>query len=113
MKAWDYIIIGLAALLSLLPALFLPHAGADALVTVTVHGEVVYAGALSRNAVVEAGEGNTVTIAGGHAHMTHADCPDGVCLHGEANGAHPLVCLPNGVVVTVTKAEEAYDGLSY
>ena len=113
MKKWDYCIIGLAATLSLLPLIPPARGDAAARVTVTVGGETVYAGLLSDNATVPAGRGNVVTIENGHARMTRADCPDGLCLNGEATGAHPLICLPNGVVVTVETEEEALDGLSY
>ena len=113
MKKWDYGIIALVAALSLTPLLFLPRGDTAARVTVRVHGETVYTGRLGDDAVVEAGPGNTVTIEGGRARMTRASCPDGLCQNGEATYAHPLVCLPNGVVVTVEAGEEALDGLSY
>lgn len=113
MKTWDGIIIGIVAALSLLPLLLLPRVSSDAQVTVTVRGEIVYSGRMDEDAVVAAGAGNTVIIAGGHVRMQDADCPDGVCLRGEATAAHPLVCLPNGVVVSIAGGEAAYDGLSY
>ena len=113
MKKWDFVIIGAVVILSLLPLLLLPRAGGGARVTVAVAGETVYAGGLFENAVVEAGGGNTVTVQNGRVRMTRADCPDGLCLRGEATGAHPLVCLPNRVVVTVSGGEAEIDGVTY
>lgn len=107
----------LAAALSLLPLpLLLCQDGAGARVTVAQHGAVLYEGPLSRDATVETPDGgNVVEIRGGEARMAHASCPDGLCLHGAARPGMPLVCLPNGVTVTVTAGEEErpYDGVTY
>lgn len=114
MKKWDFCIIALAALLSLLPLFWLQRGNAAARVRVTVGGETVYTGFLSDDVTVRAGRGNTVTVRDGHVRMKSASCPDGLCLRGEATSVHPLVCLPNGVVVTLeTQGEEALDGLTY
>ena len=107
-------IILLAAALSLLPLLRLLFYGAADTVTVTSEGKTVYSGPLDTDRVVEL-PGNTVVISGGHVTMTEADCPDGLCMRGgEATPAHPVVCLPNGVVVTVSgKEDNGLDGVAY
>ncbi|SCW66351.1 hypothetical protein SAMN02910400_01780 [Lachnospiraceae bacterium C10] len=46
---------------------------------------------------------NKLTIQNGSAHMSHANCPDGLCIHQgkiNANG-QSIVCLPNKIVCTV------------
>ena len=114
MKKADVFIILLAAALSLLPLAALAGGGAGDTVTVTVDGETVYAGPLSQDTVVEL-PGNRVRIQDGAAIMEQASCPDGLCLRGgKATAAHPIVCLPHKVVVTVTAKEETgLDGVAY
>jgi len=57
--------------------------------------------------VVEGRDGVvTVRIADGRAWIAHAECPDGVCVRsGAAAPGRPVVCAPNGVVVSVRSAE--------
>ena len=118
MKRLDFLVIGLVALLSLLPlpVLAAQRAAGVATVTVTQRGETLYTGPLAEDAVVVTPDGgNTVEIRGGQAYMHFADCPDGLCVAaGSADAAHPVVCLPNGVVVAVTggETEGAYDAVS-
>ena len=53
-------------------------------------------------------EVNTVSISGGYAKMTYANCPDQLCVHQKKIHAlsETIVCLPNRVVVRVEGAEE-------
>lgn len=53
-------------------------------------------------------EMNTVTISGGNAKMTYANCPDQLCVHQKKIRAlsETIVCLPNRVVVHIEGAEE-------
>lgn len=112
MKKLDFVVIALVAALSLLPLAFLAR-GQAARVAVTQHGELLYEGPLENDAVVTA-EGCVVTIEDGRAVVSWADCPDRLCQTSAATPAHPLICLPNQLVVTVSRAEkEAYDGLAY
>ena len=79
MKKADWLVIFLAAALSALP--LLPLFGKQSADTVTVrsHGETVYIGALSKDAVIEL-PGNTIVVANGAVTMQSADCPDGTCM---------------------------------
>ena len=118
MKKGDVLLIALVAAPSLLPLpLLLPNTDASqARVTVAQRGVVLYEGPLSTDATVATPDGgNVVEIRDGRAYMKSADCPDGLCLHGTAQPGMPLVCLPNGVTVTITGDEEAesYDGITY
>ena len=112
MKKLDFLILGLIVALSLAPLLLLMHGEGDT-VRVTQHGELLYSGPLGRDARIEA-DGCIVVIEDGHAYMAEADCPDGLCLSaGNATRAHPVICLPNEVVISICGESEAYDGLAY
>lgn len=114
MKRADAVIIFIIAALSLLPLLLLPRGGEA--VTVTWRGETIYRGSRSADQRIVTPDGkNTVVIAGGRATMEKADCPDGLCISaGSATALRPVVCLPNEVVVTVSKGEESgYDALAH
>lgn len=116
MKKWDFVLIALVAALSLLPLAFLGGAG-GATVTVAQHGQTLYTGPLSEDfSITTPDGGNIIEIQNGQAHMLYADCPDGLCLHGAAQPHLPLICLPNGVTVTITRGgEEAepYDAITH
>lgn len=112
MKKLDFLIIALAAALSLAPLAFLRKSGVQT-VRVTQRDEVLYEGPLSQNAVVTAA-GCVITVQDGQARVTEADCPDGLCVKaGAAGPAHPVICLPNELAVTISRAEEAFDGVAY
>lgn len=114
-KKGDIVIVAAVVMLSLLPFLPRLYRGGEATVTVTQAGTVLYSAPLSEDAtVVTPDGGNTVVIRNGSVTMAEADCPDGLCLHGEAKASRPLVCLPNRVTVTVTNGKEvAPDAVSY
>lgn len=48
---------------------------------------------------------NTIAIENGYAYMKNATCPDKICVHtGKINdNSKDIVCLPNKVLVKVTK----------
>ncbi len=119
----DYIIIIAAVLLALvLPAWRVlsgaSRSGTD-MVRVTEDGRVIYEGPVSEDAVIETSDGgNRIAVRGGEVYMEHAGCRDQLCVKaGKATRTHPVVCLPNGVVVTVfggdaTGGEAPYDSVS-
>ena len=116
-KKLDWLIVLLTVLLSLAPLLPLLGSGSGtaARVCIEQHGEVLYEGSLTTDAVITTPDGsNTVCIENGTVRMIAADCSDGLCLaSGAASQARPIVCLPNEVTVTVTKEKEAeYDAVS-
>lgn len=71
------------------------------LTTVTGEREIVLSGDYGKN---------VVTVTNGHIKMKSADCPDKICVkHGDIdNGAAPIVCLPNRVVI---KLEDEASGV--
>ncbi|MBQ4629510.1 MAG: NusG domain II-containing protein [Clostridia bacterium] len=48
--------------------------------------------------------GNVILVENGRVSMVEADCPDKLCIKQGAitNGARPIVCLPNNVVIKIT-----------
>ncbi len=63
--------------------------------------------ALDEDAKLSINGTNTLVIHDGEAYMLEADCPDRVCINtGKiSNNTQSIVCLPNGVVVTVERSE--------
>lgn len=101
MKRADIAILIGILVLSLLPLAFVSAGGGEVFVTVTKNGSVVYRAPITRDAVIGL-DGNTVTVEHGRVYMSDADCPDRICIQtGDASSARPIVCLPNGVIVTV------------
>ena len=66
--------------------------------------------------VVDGKVTNIVTVKDKKADMTDADCPDKLCVMQKAisNENESIICLPNKVVVEVTKSEEKseYDSIA-
>ena len=60
-----------------------------------------------------AGE-NIITVSGGEIRITHADCPDQLCvLHGPlAEHGGPIVCLPNHLSVQWLHGSAGVDAIS-
>lgn len=59
---------------------------------------------------------NTVTAERGRIRVSHADCPDQVCVRQGwiSTGTVPIVCLPNGLVIRLEGpgAETDIDGVA-
>ena len=55
--------------------------------------------------------GNTILIEKSQVSMIEADCPDKLCVKqgAIANGARPIICLPNDIVVKLTDDENDTD----
>lgn len=72
-------------------------------VVVTVDGEAFGEYSLYVDAVYEIGEGNTLTVSGGEAYMSHADCPDKTCIKmGRVfRFGERIICLPNRVILEI------------
>lgn len=58
------------------------------------------------------GESNTVTVRDGRICVSHATCPDQVCVRQGwvSTDATPIVCLPNGLVIQVKGGDGDLDG---
>lgn len=58
---------------------------------------------------------NTIEAEPGRIRVAHADCPDQVCVDmgWRSDGAVPIVCLPNKLVIRIEKtAADEIDGLT-
>lgn len=110
-KPWDYVIVGIVAVLSLLSLLLFLRPDGET-VRVEQNGVVLYTGSIRTDHEVIA-DGATVSVLGGHVTVTTSDCPDKLCMQGEATATHPLICLPNRLVVTVVSEEVTPDAVSY
>ena len=108
-KRWDLLLIGGCLLLSaLLFAFFYLGSEEGAGVVVCVNGEET-----ARYGLYESGEfqlnggTNTLVIESGEAWLSHANCPDSLCVKQgkiHANG-QTITCLPNKLTVTVYGSE--------
>ena len=58
------------------------------------------------------GGSNTVAVRDGYICVSHATCPDQVCVkQGWVNtDATPVVCLPNGLVIQIKGGDRHIDG---
>ena len=59
---------------------------------------------------------NTIQAEPGRIRVSHADCPDQVCVHQGwiSSAAVPIVCLPNRLVIEITthSAQEDLDAVT-
>ncbi len=107
MKKRDIIIVALvlvaAAALWLVPQIV--SRGDASVVVVTIDGKEALRAPLERDEVYtfeqEDGSLNVLTVSGGYARMTQANCRDGLCMNmGRTNTtAKTIVCLPHKLVV--------------
>lgn len=106
-RTGDIIIIIAALLLGFCAFFFLPKEGKT--VTVKVNGETVFTCPVDKDTVFVTPDGhNEITVKDGRVYMSSADCPDKICVRmGCATPSKPIVCLPNGVVITITNDEKA------
>lgn len=110
MKRNDWILIGIVIGIALLfgGMQFLKSADADGIVQVTVDGEVYGEYSLDKNANVQIGKTNYLSIKNGKATMIEASCPDQLCVQQKAisKDGESIICLPNKVIATVIGGEE-------
>ena len=71
-------------------------------------GEVYGSYPLTKDRIIEIGETNICEIHGGEVKMTHADCPDQICVHSIPISRYggTIVCLPNKIILRIEGAEE-------
>ena len=85
-------------------------------VVVRVDGQDVARYSLAVEGTYELNGGtNTLVIQGGKAFLTHADCPDQLCVkQGKISVAGQVItCLPNRLTVTVYGGDGGVDIVSY
>ena len=80
-------------------------------VTVKVNGKLFgeYQLSVDRTVEIKTGDNiNLLIIEGGCARVAEATCPDGVCVSHKpiSRDGESIICLPNKVVVTVSKSGE-------
>ena len=80
-------------------------------VVVTVDGVLFGEYHLDEECTVEirSGQGvNILVIEGGHAFVSHADCPDGICARHRpiSYDGESIICLPHEVVITIVSQSE-------
>lgn len=104
-----------AALLGTIYVMVLQEEGA--VVEISRDGELLYTLPLEEDTSLtvtdEAGNYNVVLVEDGKVSVTHASCPDGICMaHAPTDStADPIVCLPNRLVVEVVHPDGEGDGL--
>ena len=93
-------------------ACFIPKGNAAAL-EVYMAGELVKTVSLSQDTEfdITGKYVNTVTVRNGTAAITSSDCPGADCVHSGAisSAARSIVCLPNGVELRITAADDEVD----
>lgn len=57
------------------------------------------------------GSSNTIQVERGRIRVSHADCPDQVCVEQGwiSDGTVPIVCLPHGLIIEITGGGEDLD----
>ncbi len=82
-------------------------------IRITVDGEVLGEYPLNRDRTIRIGTTNICRIQGGQAIMSHAECPDHLCMRIfdpiDKNGGM-IICLPNKVVIEGIPAADAKAG---
>ena len=105
MKNRDLILIGSILLIALIIFACLALFSRDgAYVTVKIDGEEIASYPLDKDGVFVLCDGkNILKIEDGKAYMTHADCPDKLCVkRGEiSRSGETITCLPHKLTVTV------------
>ena len=113
LRKTDIVLIIVLALIPCVMMAFnlIPHDADRARLEITADGKVLGIYSLAEDRVIEIGGGNTCRIEKGEVFMSHADCPDQICVHSvhiNAQGGS-IVCLPNKVILKIISAEKGAD----
>ena len=106
-----FIILLLLAALILWICLHLSYGGRSGSISITVDGIPYGTYSLSEDQIIPINDTNICEIHSGRARMTHASCPDGLCMRQSAVTGYGgmIVCLPNKVIIQGTApADEDY-----
>lgn len=96
---------------ALLPRLFVSGTSAQ----ITQNGAVLHTLSLNEEQELTLaapnGGSNTVTVRNGQICVSHATCPDQVCVKQGWVGSTgiPIVCLPNGLVIEIQGGDSTLD----
>lgn len=107
-------VLGGLALTALLLLLFIPRGAETA--TVWLNGEeflTIDLRLVTERTRIPVGEHNVLEAEPGRIRMLDADCPDRLCvgMGWTDSPAKPIVCLPNGVTVTVSSRSAERDAV--
>ena len=60
------------------------------------------------------GGSNTVTVSGGRVCVSHADCPDGICVRQgwKSYRGEDIVCLPHSLVILIKGGDAHVDAVA-
>ncbi len=113
MKKGDLIVVSalILILIAFFAMKFLLPSTENGYAEITVNGKLFETVILSdiRTLTIQSGEDhyNTIEVKNGAICMVKASCPDGLCIRqGEIHRkGESIVCLPNGVVITVKEGE--------
>ncbi|MDO4803241.1 MAG: NusG domain II-containing protein [Lachnospiraceae bacterium] len=118
-KKWfgipDIILIAALVILSVIMLSYNPVSSRNSdssFATVYVNGELYGKYALDTPTSVNIGGTNTLQISDGKVFMSQASCPDQVCVNSpplKEGSPGFIVCLPNGIVVTVESSDDSDD----
>ncbi len=103
--------VAIAVVLLLVSSFLLPKPKNGGVVEITVNGDLYGTYSLQEDRTLEIqgenGEQNTVVFENGRVYMQSASCPDHLCVEqGQIfRRGQSVVCLPNGLVITVKDAE--------
>ncbi len=77
-------------------------------VKVSINNEIYEVYKLSENITVSLPTGNVLVINDGEAYISESNCPDKVCVnHAKISSeGESIICLPNKLVIEVTKENE-------
>lgn len=114
---WDACLIGGCLLLALVLYFWMgTNQESGTGVVVAVNGQEIARYSLNDTGVYELNGGsNILKIEGGKAWLTHANCPDSLCVkQGKIHGSGQVItCLPNKLTVTVYgKTDDGVDLVS-
>ncbi len=81
------------------------------MISITVDGKPYGSYALSEAQIIRINDTNVCEIKNGRARMTHATCPDGLCLHQSAvtGRGGMIICLPNKVIIQADASSQSED----
>lgn len=111
MKKGDILVIAIVLILSFGVFLFIPRGGDT--VVITQNGNEIYRGSIHTDKEIVILEAGIARIENGRVFMQEADCPDKTCINmGYASAAKPVVCIPNGIIISI-EGESEIDAVTY
>lgn len=116
MKKRDYLLFVITTLcifLSTIIIYLLPQKENTQLI-IKVENSIYGTYSLDENQTISINDTNICVIEDGIVYMSHANCPDLVCVHSKAIDKHGgiIVCLPNRITLEIHSKESKVDTLT-